>query len=75
LRLNPEGLFLCSMLQLQMRLQVGLGIDELYRLLEASGFHPSWSERFGDCQATLAVRLSDDKVVLLECRANAISLH
>ena len=30
LRLNPEGLFLCSMLQLQMRLQVGLGIDELY---------------------------------------------
>lgn len=73
--LQQDAQFLFTMLQLPARLQLGMAIDDLYQLLEATGLCPYWMHRSGHSHATLQIRLSDSKLALLACCAQAITLH
>ncbi|WP_313025520.1 hypothetical protein [Pseudomonas lopnurensis] len=70
--------YLDSILQLQTRIQLGLGANELFGLLQAHGFSPRWLSAPGPETggfATLCVEVPEHAPQLLTCRTTRITVH
>lgn len=74
--LPESSRYLDSLLQLQTRIQLGLGTDELFGLLDVYGLSPRWVSAPGaEGVATLSVELPEHVPQLLTCQTTRITLH